>query len=525
MATIKGRHILKTRTGCLTCRQRRVKCGEERPHCHRCLKAARTCGGYQIQLIDGAASIIKRVVPVPQLNTSSYLMSAFTATQDEWQAYHFYTQQISSTLGGPFDIDLWQKLVIQISRNDAAVRNGIFTLGNLFRHGADGSHSHISKCSCVRCIQALRSYNKAIKSFASCSVRVEDPESLTAALASCALFICIEFYRKNDRNAIALIDKGCGMLFEHLRHLMDVRTCGIDPGFLNLFARLRLLSASFGHVVHWSLSPPYPAPTIVHGSLSGQIECARSSLYHIMTAAQHLRRRSAETLIPLWPSTTYISQEALQHERDLVVSRLLIWNEGFAKLQKALRSEPPESSLPVLVLYGHFLQTRIYAETSLELSQDCYDDYIPEFQGVAEAAEIGLRQLSTGDRMARFSFENCFLGTLYLCALKCRQPPLRRRLVQLMRLSREKEGLWHRGESITVASRVIELEQGTSEFIPTSDEHVGAVGGGPLRFHDVLCQVNYVVEGKTMVDVIYILHQDHSEHKWLAMKETLVVDE
>lgn len=38
------RHRIKrTRTGCLTCKQRRVKCGEERPECARCKVAARTC--------------------------------------------------------------------------------------------------------------------------------------------------------------------------------------------------------------------------------------------------------------------------------------------------------------------------------------------------------------------------------------------------------------------------------------------------------------------------------------------------
>ncbi len=47
----------------------------------------------------------------------------------------------------------------------------------------------------------------------------------------------------------------------------------------------------------------------------------------------------------------------------------------------------------------------------------------------------------------------------------------------------------------------------------------------PIRFHDVLCGVNYVKDGKTMVDVTYVLYDDHSEHQWQSMKETLLVDE
>src|SRR5260221_6347 len=50
MAATNGRHGPKTRTACLTCRTRRVKCGDERPPCHRCLKAGRICDGNGIRL-------------------------------------------------------------------------------------------------------------------------------------------------------------------------------------------------------------------------------------------------------------------------------------------------------------------------------------------------------------------------------------------------------------------------------------------------------------------------------------------
>ncbi|KAI1169026.1 hypothetical protein F5B18DRAFT_5880 [Nemania serpens] len=37
----------KARTGCLTCKKRRVKCDEARPHCARCIKSGHKCTGYQ----------------------------------------------------------------------------------------------------------------------------------------------------------------------------------------------------------------------------------------------------------------------------------------------------------------------------------------------------------------------------------------------------------------------------------------------------------------------------------------------
>lgn len=41
----------RTKTGCLTCRKRRIKCGEERPTCGNCIKSKRHCEGYNQRVI------------------------------------------------------------------------------------------------------------------------------------------------------------------------------------------------------------------------------------------------------------------------------------------------------------------------------------------------------------------------------------------------------------------------------------------------------------------------------------------
>lgn len=48
-ANSKGRK--RTKTGCLTCRKRRIKCGEERPTCANCIKSKRQCEGYNQRVV------------------------------------------------------------------------------------------------------------------------------------------------------------------------------------------------------------------------------------------------------------------------------------------------------------------------------------------------------------------------------------------------------------------------------------------------------------------------------------------
>ncbi|TVY41805.1 Transcriptional regulatory protein [Lachnellula subtilissima] len=37
----------KVKTGCITCRIRKVKCDENKPFCQKCVNTSRTCDGYE----------------------------------------------------------------------------------------------------------------------------------------------------------------------------------------------------------------------------------------------------------------------------------------------------------------------------------------------------------------------------------------------------------------------------------------------------------------------------------------------
>lgn len=51
----------RTKTGCLTCRKRRIKCGEERPICSNCIKSKRQCEGYNQRVVfkDGMNGLFR----------------------------------------------------------------------------------------------------------------------------------------------------------------------------------------------------------------------------------------------------------------------------------------------------------------------------------------------------------------------------------------------------------------------------------------------------------------------------------
>lgn len=53
----------RTKTGCLTCRKRRIKCGEERPVCKNCIKSKRLCEGYNQRVVYKGPTFDYQPVP------------------------------------------------------------------------------------------------------------------------------------------------------------------------------------------------------------------------------------------------------------------------------------------------------------------------------------------------------------------------------------------------------------------------------------------------------------------------------
>jgi len=53
----------RTKTGCLTCRKRRIKCGEERPVCKNCIKSKRHCEGYSQRVVFRPPTFEYRAAP------------------------------------------------------------------------------------------------------------------------------------------------------------------------------------------------------------------------------------------------------------------------------------------------------------------------------------------------------------------------------------------------------------------------------------------------------------------------------
>lgn len=78
----------KSRTGCLNCKRRRIKCEENRPTCTQCTKRWLQCEWPEIQIRDGRAGV-QNSVSRPSVPAPPQSADATFTMQDFRLFYHF----------------------------------------------------------------------------------------------------------------------------------------------------------------------------------------------------------------------------------------------------------------------------------------------------------------------------------------------------------------------------------------------------------------------------------------------------
>ncbi len=203
----------KTRSGCLTCKSknpksgqetervfegffggfflrikltiatvRRVKCDEARPACLRCTSTGRVCEGYShIQPPVSPGSNI--VVPVTVIAGLPFDIDACPQSK---QSFAFFVQRTSPQLAGFFGSDFWERLILQAAYHESAVRHAAVAVGSVHQL----SEHHMTDASRTF---ALEQYNLAIRHLIGPSSQ-NGERGVDVCLISCILFICFEVH-------------------------------------------------------------------------------------------------------------------------------------------------------------------------------------------------------------------------------------------------------------------------------------------------------------------------------------------
>lgn len=473
----------KERTGCLTCKKRKIKCDEARPWCFRCSSTGRRCEGYKTtSTTETAGGLVSRrpglsSTPVPTSTAASSPLSdgllgtSLASTNNEYQAFNAFLHSGTFTLGCSSDIDLWLRYIPQLFHTEPAIRHAGLAIGSLLLQNRDGfmragQASPVDKAGNGGSF-AIYHYQKAIQS----TLRSMQNGRRDVKLAgiTCILFFSIEALQGHEKEALQLFKRG-----NKFRPIESFEgTNQADPiltGLEQSFSRLHIQSSMFeGSVIDTTdLDPDLDGA--INSMLQAQTELSSLILITCRAVEEGIFMKWMPQFtqfvdmgdIDRTAALTQI-QARVRHLRDT----LQRWHTRFLAFKE--QSSQKDESVEEAILTGFLLlrseSIYFWMVGCTEQSELVYDACLARFQEAVNSARAILDLMHQHGKVGPFSFELGLMPPLFVMIQKCRHPLVRRQALDLLRRAPAQEGLWNRDVIVQVCEKTIELEEGSVGFI------------------------------------------------------------
>lgn len=297
---------------------------------------------------------------------------------------------------------------------------------------------------------ALSQYNKAITHLAK-AMASPSSNSVDTALLVCILFVCVECLRGDYQPALKHFKGGMQIALAAAGRAgpnsRGAQTTAIREKLLPFFNRLELLGQVFGERPEYPYGlEPYET---VPASFNSIIE-ARDSIVHLMNLAIRLIhslkvRRHSHAITPT---------DILHHSQ--ITKALHDWKSRLDYYLLTSSSNPsPRLREAATILEIQQNATLTWLNRSLadeELATD-YDMHL--YEHAVTLAE----SLPPPTSPQTFLFDMEIVSPLYLVALKCRDPIIRRRAIAVLRRHVRREGLWDSLKAAAIAERIVAIEE------------------------------------------------------------------
>lgn len=421
--------LQRVRTGCATCKIRRVKCDETRPICKRCQSTGRKCDGYYLV----SRTELSHIVPsrIPEVEDGSF------------RSLEYFQHVVAPVLSGPLGRSFWTHLVFQLAHQEPAARNAVITISSLYEQFGKGVKESRSPYNDG---YAMRHYNSAIKDII--SLKAHHPEQVDTAIIVSVLFSCIECLRGNKQAAVSHSRHGI-LLMNSSRPIAELASIFRHLSFVTLFSNECLAELPF------LTNGGYPSAPTPFQTFAQAQEMIDWLGYHAVKLAR-LRDKYRTSPSSASKYTSYFSKEI----RRLNIY-LETWFTSFIPLRELSNSDLRYKSM-ARILEMRWLASKIWTNSFIENDETSYDAYIDEFEQIIEIAEQSPpREDPFWSRSPKFMFEMGFAPQLYFTVMKCRYLPIRLKALALMTSKCcQREILWDSNAIYVAGKRIIEQEHG-----------------------------------------------------------------
>ncbi|PMD37170.1 hypothetical protein L207DRAFT_585525 [Hyaloscypha variabilis F] len=492
----------KVRSGCITCKARRVKCDETKPSCLRCQTLRLECGGYArkqkptpsshrlLPLVPKIQSVSKTAVPLAP--TPSHELFA---NDQEFNYFKVYAGTTAPQLGEYFDTPIWSTIVLQASEQEYFIKHAIIALGALNQShdvttSIQGVSGRVLRSSSPHYQVAFHHYGSSIQGIRKACE--EQRKSRRTILIACLLAVCFEYYHGNIDLATAHVKNGIKLIdewFLSMKHLVSVIGQQflqgiIEDELISIFTRLERDIYIWHEVYLVEMHPELQknaARIILAIPARGfaDLHMARR-FFDIMLSQVDRFVYNIEEMLWDYSRPTSRSRRALQLDSStgaIVLSkqqrqRFDFLKDGLASWRKAFQPALAQSLkvtgrdlLVAKTLALNFLCSAIALRCCLgpELT---YDAEISDFQAALSMAGT-LFDMVASKKGHTFIVTSIIIKSLFFIASKCRDKSIRTKARDYLQAMSRQEGIWDSTAISAMTNVVMKLEEtGESGLIP-----------------------------------------------------------
>ncbi|KAL2076258.1 hypothetical protein VTL71DRAFT_1201, partial [Oculimacula yallundae] len=476
----------KVKSGCRTCKTRKVKCDERHPICSRCTSTGRVCDGYGIW--GGGETFYSQQQRLASERRNQLVSKAPVAvflpesTAEEKDSFDWFRHRTARKLPGSFVSDFWSVLLFQSSFGEPAVLHAVLALSTIHKEGHFNTDNHEET--------TLRHYVRAIRDLQP-HFACKSKTSSRIALIVCIIFINLELLRGHFQTAqthlgngirilqdMQLISEGTDGVF------CDTPSCeAVDRSIIEAFARIQLQStlSQFGYNHGYLLLELREWISLKGAALKfvsvKQAWGALTTLLNRILRLAHGGQQETNSGKDPWDDV-----QALQRQQA-IRKRLRWWIKTYEASNDILQglTNGDDQKVGYLLTSYHSLAC-IMVDTALQPNvESFYDSQTTKFgQLVKQLADLqtisssqpGLRRLPGHLMDMQSSITDMgWLPVLFFIAIKCRKYEIRYQVVKLLESTSHREGLWDAKTMVCVVRKVIEIEEAdfSNDFVETDD--------------------------------------------------------
>lgn len=461
--------------------------------CLRCSRTGRKCEygtATRATYMAGTAYLQLQRQPLTSIARLDFWNPASMRTRtDERWAFEFYFDQVTPNASGVPDLDFWRGVVIQICHYEPAIWDAVIALSSLYFTTYESKEDSFPLFTftddsayggTVTRAQAFEWYARSLSSIRSqINQSTINPQ---VALVSCMLFICFEALCGNITQAYKLYCQGSALMYSlcspTVNHFAQMSS---DSAFfsnvLPIFIRLGMSTFLFGREQR-DLRIPHRFRDKSH--LFENFGDCRLALYGLMEECFSFANNRPQELGKSCSSSDVrlFSVDAFSKQSELL-KRLGDWESAAMNSRIILQSEGKEL---LLMLHG---TTYIITATCLSDEESIYDKYIDRFETILQyASDLSSKSAKSSNRFSVRSFETTGGLSLYHTMIKCRDPRLRRRALELSGKETRVHASYGVLPGAMLGAKVIELEEDPSVCSDEND-HSRVPPGYPNESHRV----------------------------------------